>query len=94
MRGKKQVTWHHFACRGHEVVRANGCLSESLLLGPMVLRSMTKSELAEVAGVFGTQLSETVALNGKPARRLVPTGEVRRILARTAAGKDTDNLAA
>lgn len=33
MKGKKTITWFHFACDRHEVVFANGCLSESLLFG-------------------------------------------------------------
>jgi hypothetical protein len=94
MRGKKQVRWHHFACRSHEVVKANGCLTESLLLGAMVLRSMTEAELAELTGIFGTQLSETVALNGKAARRLMPTGETRRLLTKSATCRATRGVAA
>lgn len=33
MTGKQSITWIHFACDQHEIVTANGCLSESLLLG-------------------------------------------------------------
>ena len=38
------VTWVHFACARHEIVRANGCWSESLLLGPVAQQSMTRAE--------------------------------------------------
>ncbi len=94
MRGKKEVVWHHFALRGHEVVLANGCCSESLLLGAMVLRGMTEAELEEVTAIYGSLLSETVTLNGAPARPLMRVGEARRIIARSIGGKRADGIAA
>jgi len=59
MKGETKITYVHFACDLHEVVTANGCLSESLLLGPEVLKGLTLSERRNVARIF------------KPAAQLV-----------------------
>nr|WP_273499650.1 Hint domain-containing protein [Lentibacter algarum] len=45
MRGKREITWHHFACAAHIVVLASGVESESLLLGPQVLKFLRKADL-------------------------------------------------
>jgi hypothetical protein len=80
MKGKKQVTWIHFACDRHEVVTANGCLSESLLLGPMVVNGMTAEERNFVNDMFGPAPTPVAALNGPPARECLSVGSVRRQL--------------
>lgn len=38
----KGVTWHHFAFRKHALVSAAGAVSESCLLGPMVVERMPR----------------------------------------------------
>lgn len=81
MKGRKKITWHHFACDRHEVVRANGCRSESLLLGPMVVNGLNATERQEVTALFGTASTPGAALNGPPARTCLKVGEVRRMLA-------------
>ena len=43
MRGRKSIRWVHFAFDRHDVVLANGCVTESLLLGPMVLSGLRRS---------------------------------------------------
>ena len=53
MKGKSQITWVHFACDQHEVVRANGCWTESLLLGPMVVNGLSPTERQALANIFG-----------------------------------------
>lgn len=40
MRGKREITWVHFAFNRHEIVIANGCFSESLYFGETVLRGL------------------------------------------------------
>ncbi|MEM9581206.1 MAG: Hint domain-containing protein [Pseudomonadota bacterium] len=40
MRGRKRMTWVHFACDAHEIVRVNGAYSETLLIGRMVLDTL------------------------------------------------------
>ncbi len=89
MKGKTQITWVHFACDRHEVVTANGCLSESLLLGPMVVNGMSADERRELTDLFGTAPTPDAALNGPPARKCLTVGAVRHQLAlhRTAKGR-------
>lgn len=80
MAGKRHITWVHFACDRHEVVRANGCLTESLLLGPMVLKGLTRQERRDLSVIFGSQTSEHAALNGPAARQCLPVQAVRKAL--------------
>lgn len=68
MKGKKTITWHHFACDHHEVIRANGCLSESLLLGPMVVKGLSAGDRRALFDHFGPTTTPDAALNGLPAR--------------------------
>ncbi|MCO4847173.1 MAG: Hint domain-containing protein [Yoonia sp.] len=78
MNGKSEITWIHFACDRHEVVTANGCTSESLLLGPMVVQGLTAKENAHLAALFGTNHPSGTALNGPAARACLTVGDVRR----------------
>lgn len=83
MRGKREMTWVHFAFETHQVVCSNGCLTESLLLGPMVTNGMTGPERREVSRIFGHSLSSGIPLNGPPARRILSLKAARSaILAR------------
>jgi len=81
MKGKSKITWNHFACDRHEVVTANGCLSESLLLGPVVVDGLTIVERHDLNAIFDTAISKDAALNGPPARVCLTVSEVRRLLA-------------
>ncbi|MGR3343578.1 MAG: Hint domain-containing protein [Paracoccaceae bacterium] len=80
MRGKRSITWIHFACAHHEVVFANGCASESLLLGRMVLNELTGHQRRSLHRHFGPRTSPDVALNGPPARPCLTVGKVRKLL--------------
>jgi hypothetical protein len=84
MKGKQQITWIHFACDNHEVVIANGCLSESLLLGPIVMNGLTATEHQSVTVIFGPALTPGAALNGPPARDCLTVDAGRRQLAKGA----------
>ena len=79
MMGKSRITWIHFALARHAVVRAEGCFSESLLLGPMVLAGLSGPQRQALIGIFGTAAAGE-ALNGPPARDCLPVGKVRRML--------------
>lgn len=81
MKGQSHITWVHFACDRHEIVTANGCLSESLLLGPMAVKGLTLSERLTLTAIFGPTPSPDAALNGAPARTCLKVGEVHRLLA-------------
>lgn len=80
MNGKQQVIWCHFALDRHEVVMANGCLSESLLVGSMVVNGLTAPERQALTSIFGLTSLPDTALNGPPARECLKVGAVRRQL--------------
>jgi hypothetical protein len=82
MKGKSRINWVHFACDRHEVVTANGCLTESLLLGPMVVNGLTATERRVVGGVFGPTTAPDAAVNGPPARDCLKVGLVKRLIAK------------
>jgi hypothetical protein len=79
MRGKRRITWVHFACDRHHVVTANGCRSESLLLGPMVLNAMNQHDRHALMRAFGA-IPAGRALNGAPVRPCLGVSEVARRL--------------
>ena len=82
MIGKRAITWIHFACDRHEVVRANGCWSESLLLGPMAQQSLTPRDRQALDAVLPNPIDPDY-LNGPPARPCLRVGAVmRRLLSR------------
>lgn len=83
MKGKIKITWIHFACDRHEVVTANGCLSESLLLGPMVVNGLTGPERQAVVDIFGPALTPEAALNGPLARECLKVGTARKQLVKS-----------
>lgn len=84
MMGKKQITWVHFACDRHEIVCANGCWTESLLLGPTVLQGLPADQRKAVDEIFRPDIGAvdtSVALNGPPARPCLGVGNAQRIIA-------------
>ncbi|MCH9824026.1 MAG: Hint domain-containing protein, partial [Alphaproteobacteria bacterium] len=78
MKGKSQITWVHFACDQHEVVRANGCWTESLLLGPMVVNGLSPAERQALANIFGRRPTPNKILNGPPARSYLSVSAVKQ----------------
>jgi hypothetical protein len=87
MNGKTKITWVHFACDRHEIVTANGCLSESLLLGTMAVNGLTAAERQTVIDLFGPAQIPGAALNGPPALKCLKVGAVRRQLKRSLEAK-------
>ena len=85
MMGKRHITWVHFACARHEVVFANGGLSESLLLGPMVVNGLSGMERRILTETYGSAPRHDTALNGPPARECLSVGAVRRVLKKSCA---------
>ncbi len=78
MKNKAAITWFHFACDRHEIVTANGCFSESLLIGPMVLQGLLETERQVLSKIFGPARTSAAALNGPPARECLTVGAARR----------------
>lgn len=77
MLGKRDIEWVHFACDRHEIVRANGSWSESLLLGQMTLSTLDAFERQVVREIFQPSLRTDAPWNGPPARPLLSVGMVR-----------------
>jgi len=75
MKGKARITWMHFALERHSVVRAGGCYSESLLLGPMVVNGLSGMQRRALDAVFG-RAAPGEALNGPAARECLAVGVV------------------
>ena len=92
MLGKRNITWVHFACKRHEVVIANGCHTESLLLGPLVINALSENERLTIAGLFGRRAPEDIALNGPPALTCLTVSAARRHL-RSSIKNTKDNRA-
>jgi len=80
MRGKRSITWVHFALQRHHVVRANSVLSESLYLGRMVLNGLRAQDRARLEQIYAPMSPERAALNGPPARPFVSVQAARRKL--------------
>lgn len=91
MNGRTEITWVHLAFDRHEIVTANGCLTESLLLAPMVVDALTGAERQALLSLFGSEAAPGAALNGPPARPCLKVGEVRRrIAARLILSRESD----
>ena len=79
MHGKRNIQWFHFAFDHHDVVVANGCLAESLLLSPMVLAGQPRTARHMLFNLFPKCQPEE-ALNGPPARPCLSVGAVARLI--------------
>ncbi|MCR9155940.1 MAG: Hint domain-containing protein [Rhodobacteraceae bacterium] len=66
--GRRTAIWVHFACARHEIVIADGCFSETLLLGDMVMAGLTMQERYGLHRAFLTSQAGSQPLNGPPAR--------------------------
>ncbi|MBJ3762540.1 Hint domain-containing protein [Maribius pontilimi] len=80
MMGKKSIRWIHFACARHEVVRANGCWAETLLLGRMVVDCLTPHERRALRALF-PKSGVGHAWNGRSVRPCLSVGDARRAIA-------------
>ncbi len=56
LHGKRSVTYYHIVFSRHEIIWANGALTESFYPGPMALRAMPASSRAQVQAIFGDGL--------------------------------------
>lgn len=69
MEGRSQIRWTHFACDRHEVVRANGCFSETILAGRMVRAALEPGDRPE-----------QICGKGPPARPCLSVAQAREAL--------------
>jgi hypothetical protein len=78
MRCKQSITWHHFMCEEHSIVFANGAASETMLLGPQVLKSLHHRQKRHLSNILNTSV-ETGA-HFPMALPCLSVGETRRHL--------------
>ncbi|WP_137699484.1 Hint domain-containing protein [Marimonas lutisalis] len=79
MRGRRQITWNHFAFAGHEIVCVNGVWTESLPLGPMVLNGLPHGEKHRLQALYADH-TPGQPLNGPRARqRVANRDDVKRV---------------
>ncbi|WP_299968901.1 Hint domain-containing protein [uncultured Roseobacter sp.] len=81
MMGKKEITWRHIAFDKHEVISANGCWAESLLLGPMVLQGLTLTKRRILNDMYGPVKSGGDALNGPTSYACLSVGQAQQHIA-------------
>lgn len=79
---RRQVDWHHLMFLHHEIIDAQGCLTESLLPGPTLLKGMNPRTQAAMTRARPANLPEM-----KPALALLPRPTARRLNAQLAGPK-------
>jgi len=82
MRGKRKITWAHFALHQHHVIHANGLFSGSLFLGPMFINGLAQVERVALEETLCPIPQNGSAMNGPPARLFLPVGKAVRQLKR------------
>ncbi|WP_138422371.1 Hint domain-containing protein [Maritimibacter alexandrii] len=76
MKGARSIEWFHIGFQQHQIIRAAGCYVESLLLGEMVLNSLTRLQKGAYAETLGaTQIADPSRLVQKSARQCSPCSE-------------------
>ena len=76
--GVRRITYFHLVFSRHEIIRANGILTESLFPGPMALRALQPAQRREIAEIFGLVPPVQGARRARPAAPLIPAGRARR----------------
>ena len=71
MRGKRHVAYFHIVFARHEIICANGTLTESFFPGPMALKAVTEDALVELKEIFGDgSKAETLGVSSPAAPML------------------------
>jgi len=55
--GKKPVTYHHLLCRSHQIIRANGCWSETLFPGAVAFEMLGQLAARDITKLLGRSLT-------------------------------------
>lgn len=77
----REVAYYHVLFDQHEIVFAEGCASESLLLGPMAKQSLGPDALEEIAALFPGALDDIPVV---PAREIPAPKQIRKLVQRHA----------
>ncbi|MCP3969273.1 MAG: hypothetical protein GY717_02930 [Rhodobacteraceae bacterium] len=71
-RADEGCTYIHLVCSAHEIVRANGCWSESFFPGDQAVQAVAQPAAKEYRAIFGNELEPCLPIvDGKKARRMV-----------------------
>ncbi len=81
MQGVRRVVYYHLVFAQHELIFANGILTESFYPGPMALRSADPDSKAELLEIFGSSLAQEKADLPRPAAPLLPMQTARSLAA-------------
>lgn len=79
------IQWVHLALDQHDIIRANGAFSESMLLGKVALSAMPLLKRMHVWSLFHVPQDEDTPLNGpcaRPTLRVVETARHLRAMSR------------
>lgn len=79
MRGRKHLSWYHFAFDRHAVVTAEGLLVESLLIGEMVMAGLPELDRKRLRNLFRV-VGECAELNGPTARPILTAQQAEHLL--------------
>jgi hypothetical protein len=74
------VEYHHLMCDGHELLVAEGAITESLYPGPQALKSISPQQYEEILALFPEICSGSVDM--PPARVLLPGRRARNLVRR------------
>lgn len=77
---QRGVEYFHLLFDAHQIITAEGCASESLLLGPMALTTLDAATIEELRALFPVQMDGVV----HAARPVPAPAEIRALVARHA----------
>jgi hypothetical protein len=77
---KISVEYYHLVFENHEIITANGALSESLLLSDDFINSLSVKARAELGGIFTGALNTTDAVHTQPVARLLTEQQGQTII--------------
>lgn len=76
--GKTRVTYFHLVFSRHEIILANGTLTESLFPGRMALQAIPRKCRAEIEGIFGRSLLDECDRSDMAAAPILRVQDAKR----------------
>lgn len=80
MAGKDVMEWAHIGCAAHQVIRANGAWSETILLGTTIQRAFRAQDRLRLAGLYPPENRTLRSANGVPILPCLSVGTARERL--------------
>ena len=81
MQGVRNVVYYHLVFSQHELIFANGILTESFYPGPMALKSVSPACKSELLEIYGQAALSDNVFTLPPAAPLIPMQKARRLAA-------------